>query len=136
MSLKKLVRLIEEFLGADRSALIGIYDRRKNEGSARKPPKGTFFRGVLFTSWLLFAKALRVKSRDHKATELRGATFRVEWLATGWEASACESGRYNLGWHSGERAEVKIRMFIRRSRFVRTRRVRRPASFSRALSKL
>jgi hypothetical protein len=40
MSLKKLVTLDDEFLSEDRRALIGIRERRNNEGSAKNPPKG------------------------------------------------------------------------------------------------
>jgi hypothetical protein len=50
MSLKRLARLVDEFLSADRSTLIGIHEGRKNEGSATNPPKGKFVGGVFYVA--------------------------------------------------------------------------------------
>jgi hypothetical protein len=62
MSLKRLARLVDEFLSADGSTLIGIHERRKNEGSAKNPPKGKFVGGVFYVAANL--RGLRVKSRE------------------------------------------------------------------------
>jgi hypothetical protein len=58
-----------------RTTVIGIHERRKNEGSATNPPKGKFVRGVFFpalTGWANFCHASGVCPGAHRLRKHAG----------------------------------------------------------------
>jgi hypothetical protein len=57
------------------ATVIGIHEGRKNEGSAKKPPKGKFVRGVFFpalTGWANFCHASGVGPGMHRLRKHAG----------------------------------------------------------------